>query len=99
MKKVFGIPATNWRTNRGRASSDQRLAAPKAFGVANSEPEWRLASPKDRDYNFALIAPLLTRRRFPVHLTHRGAGHLATRRNKIDFVNFAVSAFHVHCSG
>src|SRR5438552_4967373 len=99
MKKVFGIPATNWRTNRGRASSDQHLAAPKAFGVAKSEPDWRLAPPKDRDYNFALIAPLLTRRRFPVHLTDRSARHLATGRNKIDFVNFAVSAFHVHGGG
>src|SRR6266404_4825693 len=99
MKKVFGIPATNWRTNRGRASSAQHLAAPKAFGVANSEPEWRFGDPKDRDYNFALVAPLLTRRRLAVHLADRRPGYLATRRNKIDFVNFAVSAFHVHCSG
>src|SRR5436309_4459168 len=90
MKKVFGIPATNWRTNRGRASSDQHLAAPKAFGVANP------GRPQTPDC-ITLAAPLLTRRRFPVDLADRSAGHLATGRDKINFINFAVSAFHVHC--
>src|SRR5437588_804353 len=61
----------------------------------------RVANPDrpQRPDCITLAAPLLTRRRFSVDLADRSAGYLATRRNKIDFVNFAVSAFRADCCG